>query len=161
MDKKSSSLFSGLFGAYQEIGSSLEKNLRESGQIHLTRTQIIILISIINGLSRGSQLAKAMGISRQAVQQQLDELIESNILTKKPDSGDKRANKIVFTHNGKQVANLIQTASAQIEKDLSDTVGQENFRVLLKLLALNWNKATKLDPIEQVVIPKFNSEATK
>lgn len=148
MNKKSSSLFSGLFDAYQEIGSSLEKNLRESGQIHLTRTQIIILISIINGLSRGSQLAKAIGISRQAVQQQLSELIASNILYKKPDSGDKRANKIEFTNKGKKVANLIQTASALIEKDLSGIVGLGNLQTLRKLLAAKWNTAAKSNAVK-------------
>ncbi len=148
MYNKDNSLFCGLFDAYQTIASSLEKKLEESGQIHLTRTQIIILINVINGLSRGSQLAKAIGISRQAVQQQLSELIASNILYKKPDSGDKRANKIEFTNKGKKVANLIQTASALIEKDLSGIVGLGNLQTLRKLLAAKWNTAAKSNAVK-------------
>ena len=101
----------GLLRAYYWMDESLQNGLSDAGMGTRTRTQTMILINVSNGVTRAAELARILGISRQAVQQQVNELEKEDIVTQIPDPSDKRANRIVFSEKG---ARLIERALASL-----------------------------------------------
>ena len=63
-------LMRGLLRAYYWMDESLQNGLQRAGYRPRTRTQTMILIHISNGVTRAAELARALGVSRQAIQQQ-------------------------------------------------------------------------------------------
>ena len=62
-------LMRGLLRAYYWMDESLQNGLSDAGMGTRTRTQTMILINVSNGVTRAAELARILGISRQAVQQ--------------------------------------------------------------------------------------------
>ena len=67
-------LMRGLLRAYYWMDESLQNGLQQAGYQPRTRTQTMILINISNGITRAAELARVLGVSRQAIQQQINEL---------------------------------------------------------------------------------------
>ena len=128
----------GLLRAYYWMDESLQNGLAEAGLGTRTRTQTMILINVSNGVTRAAELARILGISRQAVQQQVNELEKEDIVTQIPDPSDKRANRIVFSEKG---AHLIECALASLreaETRLAQRVGPELVSQLRRALSSDW-----------------------
>jgi len=131
-------LMRGLLRAYYWMDESLQNGLSESGMGTRTRTQTMILINVSNGVTRAAELARILGISRQAVQQQVNELEKEDIVTQIPDPSDKRANRIVFSEKG---AHLIESALGALraaENRLADRIGPELLQELRRALMADW-----------------------
>ncbi|MEL6544532.1 MAG: MarR family transcriptional regulator [Myxococcota bacterium] len=79
--------------------------------------------------TRLTDLARAMGISKQAVAQWVDELVEMGVLVRSPDPDDGRAKRIAFARGGK---NLLEGLSllAEIEGELAGRLGQQRIDAL-------------------------------
>ena len=73
-------LMRGLLRAYYWMDESLQNGLSDAGMGTRTRTQTMILINVSNGVTRAAALARILGISRQAVQQQVNELEKEDIV---------------------------------------------------------------------------------
>ena len=98
----------------------------------------MILINVSNGVTRAAELARILGISRQAVQQQVNELEKEDIVTQIPDPSDKRANRIVFSEKG---ARLIERALASLrdaENRLAQRIGPDLMQQLRRALMSDW-----------------------
>tara|TARA_A100001037_G_scaffold304405_1_gene341075 strand:- start:393 stop:824 length:432 start_codon:yes stop_codon:yes gene_type:complete len=134
------SLLSGLYYFYNIIEQRLEKALPLTEEHNLSRPQIIILANLATGITRGSQLAKAIGVSRQAIQQQLAELARSDIIMQESDPGDRRANKIRLTNKGVRVTNNIADCASKIEQSLCKELGDSNVSELKRLLNLKFDE---------------------
>ena len=60
-------LMRGLLRAYYWMDESLQNGLQRAGYRPRTRTQTMILIHLSNGVTRAAELARALGVSRQAI----------------------------------------------------------------------------------------------
>ena len=96
-------LMRGLLRAYYWMDESLQNGLQHAGYQPKTRTQTMILINISNGITRAAELARVLGVSRQAIQQQINELERDELVTQIPDPEDRRANRIVFSERGSRL----------------------------------------------------------
>lgn len=131
-------LMRGLLRAYYWMDESLQNGLQQAGYRPRTRTQTMILIHISNGVSRAAELARALGVSRQAIQQQINDLEQDDIVTQIPDPTDKRANRIIFSQRGSE---LIQQAMATLrdaEQTLAMRIGYESVDQLRNALMSDW-----------------------
>jgi DNA-binding MarR family transcriptional regulator len=88
-------------------------------------------------LSRVSELAEKLGITRQAVSQLVDDLEQLGAVTRIPDREDKRAKRVVFTVEGKRsiIDGLAHLES--LEPALEEILGErlmQSFRKALLML---------------------------
>ena len=91
-----------------------------------------------------SVLPGRMGVTKQAVQQFVDELVGDGILERRANPADRRSSIIGFTRKGQKVladANLVKIA---IQKRYQARLGKERFATLLQCLDM-------LDPDEDHV----------
>ena len=74
------------------IDESLQNILISKGLHSFPRTKSMILANILLGVGRPSVIAKNIGLTRQAVHQTVNELIDEGILILEKDPTDGRAN---------------------------------------------------------------------
>lgn len=79
-------------------------------------------------------LTARMNLSKQAVQQLLDQLEAQGLVRREPDPADKRAKRVVLTPQGTDAAVRRSAASAALEEQLRDTLGRKRFKALRKAL---------------------------
>lgn len=85
------------------------------------------------GMSQ-TALTAQMGLSKQAVQQLLDQLEAQGLVRREPDPADKRAKRIILTAPGAEAALRRAAASATLEGQLRETLGRKRFKALRKAL---------------------------
>lgn len=131
-------LMRGLLRAYYWMDESLQNGLVQAGFQPRTRTQTMILINISDGITRAAELARVLGVSRQAIQQQITELERDELVTQIPDPEDKRANRIVFSERGSQLINAALASLRQAEQALAIRLGYDTLRSLRNGLTNDW-----------------------
>lgn len=128
----------GLLRAYYWMDESLQNGLQEAGYLPRTRTQTMILINIADGVTRAAELARVLGVSRQAIQQQINELERDDLVTQIPDPDDRRANRIVFSERGSQLINAALASLREAEQALGSRIGYERLSQLRSALMSDW-----------------------
>jgi DNA-binding MarR family transcriptional regulator len=86
-----------------------------------------------NGI-RQKALVKRMGLSKQAVQQLVDELVEEGIVERRPDPMDLRGNIIAFTRAGLTMLRDANVVKLSIEEAYRKKIGEKEFRRLMGIL---------------------------
>src|SRR3546814_20409604 len=71
---------SGLLHAFYWMDEGLQNHLRAAGMPAVSRTQSLIMTNVADGVTRPAELARRLGISRQAVQQLLADLPPRGLL---------------------------------------------------------------------------------
>jgi len=133
-------LMRGLLRAYYWMDESLQNGLIQAGFQPRTRTQTMILINISNGITRAAELARVLGVSRQAIQQQINELERDQLVTQIPDPEDRRANRIVFSEQGSRLITAALATLRQAEQALAMRLGYDTVRHLRNALTDDWGE---------------------
>lgn len=131
-------LMRGLLRAYYWMDESLQNGLQRAGYRPRTRTQTMILIHISNGVTRAAELARALGVSRQAIQQQINDLEADDLVTQIPDPTDRRANRIEFSERGAALINQAMETLRGSEQALAMRLGYETVNQLRTALMADW-----------------------
>lgn len=131
-------LMRGLLRAYYWMDESLQNGLQQAGYAPRTRTQTMILINISDGITRAAELARVLGVSRQAIQQQINELEREQLVTQIPDPNDRRANRIVFSEKGAELINAALATLRQAEQALAMRLGYETVSNIRRGLMADW-----------------------
>lgn len=79
----------------------------------------------IDGGTRVTELAKRMGVSKQAAQQLVDDLQEMGLVRRDPDPADKRASRVVWTARGLEGLRHGVGVLTEMERELSGAVGPD------------------------------------
>lgn len=137
-DQPTELLMRGLLRAYYWMDESLQNGLQRAGYAPRTRTQTMILINISDGITRAAELARVLGVSRQAIQQQINELEREELVTQIPDPNDRRANRIVFSEKGSELINAALATLRQSEQALAMRLGYETVSNLRRALMSDW-----------------------
>jgi|HigsolmetaAR201D_1030396.scaffolds.fasta_scaffold21126_2 DNA-binding MarR family transcriptional regulator len=153
MAKQFDYLMRGLLHAFYWMDESLQNHLRASGWPRVSRTQSMIMVNVSDGITRPVDLARNLGISRQAVQQVLADMEEQGLITLVPDPDDARAKIVRFSPRGKGIVDAALRAIASIERELEKRLGKQLFVQLKRaLLERDWG---------EVVDPSRTSEKTR
>lgn len=90
------------------------------------------------GISQ-SLLAERLGLTKQAVQQTLDQLEKTGLVRRAPDPVDRRAKYIVLTETGLYALEARREAEREVERLWRDEIGKKRFdrlrRTLLRIAA--------------------------
>jgi DNA-binding MarR family transcriptional regulator len=86
-----------------------------------------------DGIAQG-RLVTLSGLSKQAVQQQLDALEGDGIICRVPDTGDARRVRIVFTDQGREALATADRIKTGIEAEMAESLGHDGLETLRRLL---------------------------
>ena len=139
-------LMRGLLHAYYWCDESLQNSMRKAGLPPLSRTKSMIMVNISDGITRPSDLARNIGISRQAIQQTLVEMEKSGLITLAPDPADGRAKIVKFSRRGTGIGKIAFDALDEIEAELSRRLGVRAVKQVKDLLFRDWGPVLNVLP---------------
>lgn len=127
-----------LINANQWLAASLLHLMEARGHRDLTSAHLTFFCHLNCGVTQASEVARRMGISRQAVYKFTQELQRLGALELQEDPDNKRRKTICMTDLGERIALDARAAMDEVEQHLRDVVGVENFESMAAILRLNW-----------------------
>lgn len=141
-------LMRGLLHCYYWCDEGLQNSLKIAGLPALSRTKSMIMVNIADGITRPSDLARNIGITRQAIQQTLVEMEQGGLITLVPDPTDGRAKIIKFSRRGAGLGKAAFDAMDAIESELARRLGSKALSALKEVLFRDWGPVVNADQVE-------------
>ncbi|MGB7240721.1 MAG: MarR family winged helix-turn-helix transcriptional regulator [Sulfitobacter sp.] len=117
----------------------LLSKLWKDGFEGLKANQLVFLGSLDCGVNFASELARTLGISRQAVHKTVRELEDADWLATRPDAARGNQRVIVFTKEGERMMSHARAHFLTLDTLLMQKFGKERLAELLDLLSLDPN----------------------
>ncbi|MBK6707543.1 MAG: winged helix-turn-helix transcriptional regulator [Sphingomonadales bacterium] len=140
---QSAYLIVSLLQGFYWFDTGLQSYLRTRGWPTLTHSQSMVMMSITIGLTRPVEIARSLGISRQAVHITLSQIAELGMIRFASDPSDKRTKIVVLTDIGEPMRRDAQAAVTMMTKRLAERIGQPQLAGMIAACALDWG-----DPID-------------
>ncbi len=102
----------------RRVGEALGRHLAQIGYGDITVHQLEFLSQLECGVTVASELARMMGVSRQAVHKQVRALVACGYLEQGADPGRGNQNMIAFTERGVQLIADCRAFLAQLDDEI-------------------------------------------
>ena len=132
------SLSTKLIRAYEWFDDALIDWMHAYGSTELTRSTSMIFSYLDPEGSRPADLARAIGISRQAVHKTLAEMTMMGLVELVADPRDQRAKLVILTPRGHEWVDLARRVLADLEQELESRIGTERMDGLRAALSVEW-----------------------
>jgi DNA-binding MarR family transcriptional regulator len=132
------SLLSSLLTALHWVDGSLQARLEAAGRGRVSFSKSMIMINVLNGVTRPIELARNLGISRQAIHKTLQEMVDDKLILLQDDPTDKRAKIVSFNSESADLMRDALQALVAIQEDLAGRLGRKNLNQLVEILAKDW-----------------------
>lgn len=135
-------LKSDLLSKFQWYEERLIEKLASRGEVRLTVAQNRVMSLLSTRQLNIADIARNLGISRQAAHKTVSKLIELGLLTA---SASKETNEslILFTDHGERVKDKVQKIMQEIEAGIAQSIGQEKYEMILDILDADWDAQKK------------------
>jgi DNA-binding MarR family transcriptional regulator len=124
-----------LWRATERWKAELDAGLVGMGYPWAAEARANIIMHVGRSGIRQSELVQRMGLSKQAVQQLLDDLVKDGVVERRPDPGDRRGKLIVFTAAGRKLLADANRVKRGIEARYREYLGPKRFAELTATLA--------------------------
>lgn len=131
-------LMLGLLTGFYWFDEGLQNYLRSRGWPHVSRPQSMIMANIVMGVTSPSEIARRLGISRQAIYNTLKTMIEMDMIELVDDPGSGR-NKIVReTATGEAMRADAQDALILMQTALQERLGKQAVTDAINAMNRDW-----------------------
>lgn len=127
-----------LMQAQQWVTMSLLNLMAERGHQKLTAAHLMFLNNLDCGLTHASEVARRMGVTRQAVFRSTRELQKLGVLMLETDAIRKTQKIIRMTDQGQKAILDARACLAKIEKALGKRLGKKDLESLSSILSRDW-----------------------
>jgi len=131
-----------LLRGYRWFEDGLLSRLEAAGWPELTRAHSLVFAHLDLEGTRVSELARRIGISRQAVHQTVGELAELGLVEVVPDPLSRRAKRVVLTPLGRETVQSAHAIIQELEAALADRIGRTRVAELRRALEADWGPPT-------------------
>ena len=142
--KQSGYLIIPLLQGFEWFDEGLQRSLRARGWPTLTRPESMIMIHVIQEMIRPSEIARSLGLTRQAVHRTIGQICEKGLFELQSDPDDGRGSIIVLTQQGAAMRRDAQFIVASIHQVLEQRLGTKAFRELVALLERDWGPVAEI-----------------
>jgi len=119
---------------YDWFDASLQQRLASNGEKAFSKAQSAIFVNLAEGRNTAVEIARHLGVSKQAVNKTVTELVERGLLTLEVDASDKRSKRILPTKAGLEKGRQAARALHQLEQELARRIGREQAAALRAIL---------------------------
>lgn len=127
-----------LLQGFYWFDSGLQSFLRSRGWPTLTHSQSMVMMNIATGTTRPVEIARNLGISRQAVHITLSQIAELGMIRFTDDPTDRRTKIVVLTEIGEPMRRDAQEAVTIMTKRLAERIGQPQLAGLIGACMQDW-----------------------
>lgn len=127
-----------LLDAFNWFDMSLLTSLKEQGWPDLSHSQSMVMAYLASDGIRISELARRLGVSRQAAQKSVKELERLKLVKTEIDPTNSSAKTVVLTDQGKANVTAALNTFSEIESQLSNRIGSADLVSMRKMLEKDW-----------------------
>ena len=135
------SLIVPLLQAFFWFDDGLQSFLQARGWDQVTRPQSMVMANVVIGVHKPSDIARNLGISRQAVHTTINQMIEMGMLELRDDVNDRRAKIVAVSEKGREMGRDADLAMAAMSAELRRRIGAKNVDNLIKAFGAEWGQA--------------------
>lgn len=134
----SGTLMMDLMRAFTWFDERLQASLRARGWPGVSRSQSITLVNIALGIDRPADLARNLGISRQAMSVMLKGMADAGMLAMVADPADRRASIVMFHARSLALRTDALQILAELEQILLASFGEPALDSVRSVLGADW-----------------------
>ncbi len=135
-----------------DLISEKHKQLRSETMMRITERlesrfseMDIYLLSLTQHMSLSlSETARYMNISRQAAHKHAQNLLALGYIEVMPSELNRRDKVVVLTQAGKNIVEKINVTKSEIESELEEEIGSENYTKIMALFRSQWRLNSEL-----------------
>ena len=144
MDRKAALMvrLSGLLFWFDE---SLQASLDRAGFEPLSRTQSMFLTCLASGLNKPSEIARQLGVSRQAISHIINYLSDRGLIVLSVDPEDARARIVEYTDDAQELRVAAHTVLTELNRLLKRRIGANAYESLRSGLAGEWGETALVE----------------
>lgn len=131
----------GLMRAFYWFDEGLQASLKKRGWQSISRSQSIMFANIALGIRRPADLARNLGVTRQAVSKMLQEMAEQDLVVIEPDPEDRRAQLVSFSEKSTRLRADALDILGKLEEQLGSILGKNEIEALTRSLDKDWGEA--------------------
>jgi DNA-binding MarR family transcriptional regulator len=132
-----------LFHRLVWLDEALQARLHQAGWPDVSRAQSMVMLNVTSGIRRPSDIARRLGVSRQAVHVTIGQMIDLGVLRLVEDPRDGRSRRVELTPFGDAMRHAAQDAMQDIAARLVERIGRETLHALLDALRADWGPAER------------------
>ena len=135
---RTNQLIIALFQRFCWLDEGLQSRLHDRGWPDVSRPQSMVMTNIVSGIVRPSDIARNLGVSRQAIHSTINQMVRLGMVELTPDPGDRRHMIVSLTPTGARMRQDAQQAMDALSDQLAEQLGQDRFDALLAALEADW-----------------------
>ena len=127
----------------------LQNYLQARGWDNVTRPQSMVMVNVVTGVRKPSDIARNLGISRQAVHTTINQMVELGMFEMQDDPADGRSKIVTITEKGHRMRKDADEAMAVLAEELRRRIGKTAVDNLMKAFTPEWG-----DPMDRFDVAK-------
>lgn len=134
-----------LISAFYWFDEGLQNYLRARGWPEITRPQSMLMANLALGLHKPSDIARRLGVSRQAIHVTLGQMVEKGVLELVDDPANRRVKLVALTALGERMKRDAQAAMVILVAELERRIGARQVAQLRPGLLADWGEPLQFD----------------
>ncbi|MGH6632719.1 MarR family winged helix-turn-helix transcriptional regulator [Sphingopyxis sp.] len=135
---RTNQLIIALFQRFCWLDEGLQARLHDHGWPDVNRPQSMVMTNIVSGIVRPSDIARNLGISRQAIHSTINQMVGLGIVQLDVDPADRRHMIVSLTDLGARMRKDAQRSMDALTAQIAAKLGQDKFDALLAALEADW-----------------------
>ena len=127
-----------LLQGFSWFDDGLQAYLEAKGWPHATRPQSMVMIHVVRGVTRPSDIARDLGVSRQAIHMTIARMVALGLLELEDDPDDRRSKRVVIAPRGHAMRVVAQEAMRVLSARLEARIGKPAVDALHDAFAADW-----------------------
>ena len=137
-----------LLQGFYWFDEGLQNYLQARGWPAVTRPQSMVMANIVLGVRRPSEIARRLGVSRQAIHATLNQMVELGMVALVDDPTNGRVKEVTVTPQGERMRLDAQRAMVIMGDELGRRLGKAQLLKTAQLLHEDWGEPMSFDPAE-------------
>ncbi|MBE1530015.1 DNA-binding MarR family transcriptional regulator [Sphingopyxis sp. OAS728] len=135
---RTNQLIIALFQRFCWLDEGLQARLHDHGWPDVNRPQSMVMTNIVSGVVRPSDIARNLGVSRQAIHSTINQMVKLGIVQLEVDPADRRHMIVSLTDLGARMRKDAQRSMDELTAQIAAVLGQDKFDALLAALEADW-----------------------
>lgn len=127
-----------LLRAFYWFDDGLQNYLRSRGWPTVPRTQSMILMNVMSGINRSAEIARNLGVTRQAIHITISQMVDADLINLEDDPSDGRSKCVVLSATLEPMRRDARVAIDLLTQELHRRLGPKDARGLSKAFEKDW-----------------------
>jgi len=147
---RTNQLIIALFQRFCWLDEGLQARLHDHGWPDVNRPQSMVMTNIVSGIVRPSDIARNLGVSRQAIHSTIGQMVKLGIVQLEVDPEDRRHMIVSLTGLGARMRKDAQRSMDALTAQIAARLGQDRFDALLAALEADWGDNIEPAPASRI-----------